>query len=334
MHEKTMRLSLIVALTLVLVAVAGTAAAEEINREFHQDFQVQTGMKLVLDHGDGDVTVTPWNKDSLDVEVRYRARASNIGWSKSSEFDVEFRQDGDTIHVVGQEPKRVSVGISSYREYEYTYTVKAPSYLDLNLEGEDGDVEIADWKGSIVIKLEDGDVVLSDIDAPRTELILEDGDIEIDGIRGDLDIECEDGDIEIFDCSSEHGRIRSEDGDIVIDRCEGNFEIAVSDGDARLRELTARDLEIRSGDGTINLALLPSDDLDLDVRVGDGDVVLDLDRDMSAAFELETRDGRIKVSASDVGQLVKDRRRVTGQLGTGAGSIYVRTDDGSVTLRQ
>lgn len=334
MHEKTMRLSLIVPLALVLVAVAGTAAAEDINREFHQDFQVQAGMQLVLEHGDGDVTVTPWNKDTLDVEVRYRARASNIGWSKSSEFDVEFRQDGDTIHVVGHEPKRVSVGISSYREYEYTYTVKAPSYLDLNLEGEDGDVEITDWQGSIVMKLEDGDVVLSDIDAPRTELILEDGDLEIDGIRGDLDIECEDGDIEIFDCSSEHGRIRSEDGDIVIDRCEGNFEIAVSDGDARLRELTARDLEIRSGDGTINLALLPSDDLDLDVRVGDGDVVIDLDRDMSAAFELETRDGRIKVSASDVGQLVQDRRRVTGQLGIGAGSIYVRTDDGSVTLRQ
>jgi DUF4097 and DUF4098 domain-containing protein YvlB len=226
------------------------------------------------------------------------------------------------------------VGISSYREYEYTYTVKAPSYLDLNLEGDDGDVEIADWKGTIVMKLEDGDVILSAIDAPRTEITLEDGDLEIDGIRGALDIDCEDGDIEIFECSSEHGRIRSEDGDITIDRCEGNFEITVSDGDARLREMTARDLEIRSSDGTVNLALLPSEGLDLNIRVADGDVVLDLDRDLSAAFELETRDGRIKVSASDVDQLVQDKRRTSGQLGTGEGSIYVRTADGSVTLRQ
>jgi DUF4097 and DUF4098 domain-containing protein YvlB len=278
--------------------------------------------------------VTPWEKDVLDVEVKYRAKASNIGWTKSTDFDVEFRQDGGTIHVVGHEPNRISVGISSYREYEYTYTVKAPSYLDLNLEGDDGDVEIADWKGTIVMKLEDGDVILSDIDAPRTEITLEDGDLEIDGIRGALDIDCEDGDIEIFECSSEHGRIRSEDGDITIDRCEGNFEITVSDGDARLREMTARDLEIRSSDGTVNLALLPSEGLDLNIRVADGDVVLDLDRDLSAAFELETRDGRIKVSASDVDQLVQDKRRTSGQLGTGEGSIYVRTADGSVTLRQ
>jgi len=334
MQEGTMRISVIAALCLVLSAPAGYVAAEEINREFHQSFDVQPGMKLILEHGDGDVTVSPWGENTLDVEVRYRARASNVGWSKSTEFDVEFRQDGNTVHVIGHEPKRVSVGISTYREYEYTYTVKAPGYLELSLEGEDGDVEIADWQGSIMMKLEDGDVSLSDIDAPRTEVILEDGDLEIDGIRGEIEVECEDGDIEIFECQIERGRIRTEDGDIVIDRCQGSFELAVADGDARLRDLTAEDLEIRSSDGTINLSLLPSDNLDLNVRAGDGDVVLDLDRGVSAEFELETQDGRIKVSAADVDDLVQKRSHVTGKLGTGEGKIYVRTADGSVTLRQ
>jgi DUF4097 and DUF4098 domain-containing protein YvlB len=334
MQEKTMRLSLIVTMVLVLTAITGNVAAEEINREFRETFDVQPGMKLALEHGDGDVTVTPWSENTLEVEVRYRAKASNIGWSKSSEFKVDFRQDGDTIHVIGHEPKRVNVGISAYREYEHTYTVKAPSYLELNFEGEDGDVEIAGWRGSIVLKLEDGDVNLSDIDAPRTEVILEDGDLEIDGIRGEIEVDCEDGDIEIFECEIERGRIRSEDGDIEIDRCQGSFELAVEDGDAHLRELTAQDLEIRSSDGTITLSLLPSDNLDLNVRVGDGDVVLDLDREISATFELETEDGRIKVSAADVGDLDQQRSRVTGRLGAGEGKIYVRTADGSVTLRQ
>ena len=334
MQEKTMRLAVIVPITFVLSVVAGQVAAEEINREFHETFQVQEGSKLVLEHGDGDVAITPWGEDTLDVEVRYRAKASNIGWTKSTDFTVEFRQDGDTVYVVGHEPKRVSVGISAYREYEYLYTVKAPSYLKLDLEGDDGDVEIDGWNGPIMVKLEDGDVNLSNIESPRTEVILEDGDLEIDGIVGDLEIDCEDGDIEIFDCQTDQGRIHSEDGDIVIDRCAGSFEIAVADGDAYMRELTARDLKIRSGDGTINLSLLPSEDLDLNVRVGDGDVVLDLDRDLSADFELETSDGRINVSAADVGELSQDRQRVTGRLGAGDGSIYVRTVDGSVTLRQ
>ncbi len=278
MKGRTMRLSLIVAMVFVLSAIAGSVVAEDINREFRETFDVQPGMKLALKHGDGDVTVTPWSEDTLEVEVRYRAKASNIGWSKTSEFEVEFRQDEETIHVIGHEPKRVSVGISTYREYEYTYTVKAPSYLELNLEGEDGNVEISGWRGSIMMTLEDGDVNLSDIDAPRTEVILEDGDLEIDGIRGEIEVDCEDGDIEIFECEIERGRIRSEDGDIEIDRCQGSFELAVEDGDAQLRELIAHDLEIRSLDGTITLSLLPSDDLDLNVRAGDGDVVLDLDQ--------------------------------------------------------
>ncbi len=332
MKNRSVRIILVVLMG--VGAITGIAVAEDLSRDYHETFDVEPGMKLDLQHGDGDVTVTPWNEDVLDIEVRYRAKASSIGWSKSSEFEVEFRRDGDVIHVVGHEPKRVSVGISTFREYEHQYTIKAPSYLELGLKGEDGDVEIEDWTGSIALRLEDGDATLRNIEAARTEVILEDGDLEIDGIVGKMDLECEDGDIEVFDCQTEHARIRSEDGDIEVDRCQGNFEIAVSDGDARLRELTAQDLEIRSGDGTVNLALLPSADLDLSVRVGDGDVILDLDRDVSAEFELETDDGRIKVSAADVADLVQKRSRVTGRLGAGDGAIYVRTADGSVTLRQ
>jgi len=325
MTIRTMRTSLIVALALVAGWLVQPVAAEEISRDYHETFEVETGMRLVLEHGDGDVEISPWSEDTLEVDVRYRAHASSVGWSRSTEFEVEFRQDGDTIYVVAHEPKRINVGISSYREIEYKFTIKAPSYVELHLEGEDGDVRIDDWNSSIRLKLEDGDVEMSNIDAPRTEVILEDGDVEINA---------EDGDVEIFDCQTEHGRIRGEDGDITIDRCQGSFEIAVSDGDAYLTEMTARDMDIRSGDGTVKMSLLPSDGLDVKVRASDGDVVMDLDAGVSAAFELETGDGEIRLMAADVSNLQKSRRRTTGQIGGGSGSIYIRTDDGSVTLRQ
>ncbi len=334
MKARALRWSLIVMSCLITVGISGVLAAEEIDRKFQESFAVKEGMKLILDHGDGDVRVTAWRDDRLDVEVRYRAKASNIGWVKSSEFRVDFRQDGDTIFVTGHEPKRVSVGISAYREYEYVYEIKAPSYLNLNFEGEDGDVEISDWRGEIEIRLEDGDLLLTSIDSPRTEVVVEDGDVEIDRLRGEILVEVEDGDVEIYDCQTDYGRIRGEDGDVTIDRCSGSFEVTVADGDAHLSELVAADLEIRGGDGTILLALLPSDDLDLNVRVGDGDVVMDLDRELSASFELETRDGRIQVQATDVADLVKERQRVSGRIGGGDGSIYVRSVDGDVTLRR
>ena len=334
MSKTTMRRFLIVTLGLALTAIPSQIVAEEINREYHETFDTRPGMKLVLEHGDGDVTISTWSEDSLAVDVRYRAKAASIGWSKSTDFTVDFRQEGDTIHVIGHEPKRVSVGISAFREYEYTYTIQAPSYLELSTEGEDGNVEIGGWRGSIGLKLEDGDVNLNDIDAARIGLFLEDGDLTADGIRGEVDVESEDGDIEISDCEITGGVIRTEDGDIEIDRCQGSLELTLEDGDVHLRDMAAQDLEIRSSDGSITLSLLPSEGLDLRARSDDGDVVLDLDPAIAARFDLETDDGRIKVNAADVADLEQERRHVRGRLGTGEGSIYVRTSDGSVTLRQ
>lgn len=334
MSKPTMRAFLVVTLGFALTSVSGDVAAEEINREYNETFEVQQGTRLVLEHGDGDVTIEPWSEDLLQVAVVYRAQASNIGWSKSTEFKVDFRQDGDTIYVIGHEPKRASIGISAYREHEYIYTIQAPSYLGLRLEGEDGNVEIRGWRGAIALDIEDGDVELTDIDSPRTEILLEDGDLVIDGIRGEVEVNNEDGDIEISDCEIESGQIVTEDGDVEIDRCRGSFGLNLSDGDADLRQISARDLEIRTEDGTVSLSLLPSDGLDLNVRSGDGDVVLDLDPAISAQFELETRDGRIKVNATDVANLAQERRNVSGRLGAGEGSIFVRTGDGSITLRQ
>lgn len=306
---------LVVGLGVILAGGPSALPAEEIERTFNESFAVSEGMKLVLKHGDGDVEIEPWSQDRLDVEVRYRAKASNVGWMKSSDFDVDFRQEGDTVYISGHEPKRVSVGLSFYREYEHIYEIRAPAYLELYLEGEDGDVDIGDWRGSIRLELEDGDVELSNIVAPLTEIVLEDGDVEIDRIQGEIVIDCEDGDVEIVDCQSARARIRAKDGDIVVDRCAGNFEVTLADG-------------------TVRLSLLPSDDLDVDVRVGDGDVTMDLDAAVSARFELETRDGHLRLQAADVEDLVESRRRMSGRIGGGDGTIHVRTADGSVTLRR
>jgi hypothetical protein len=319
----------------VLALSAGALQAEEINREYHETFDVSPGMLLKLKHGDGDVKISPWDRDTLDVLVRYRAKTNTVvGWSKNSELDVTFQQEGDTIYVVGKEPSMVSVGISAYREYEYTYTVQAPSYLQLDLIGDDGDVSIVDWNGELDLRLEDGDIHLTSIESPRTEIFLEDGDLEISGLQGELLVEAEDGDLEIHDCHSQRGRIEVEDGDVDMIGCEGSFEVVAEDGDIRMARLVAEDVEIRTADGSVDLELLPADDLNLTLRSGDGNIDVALDEQISVAFDLENRDGRIRVNSGAVSDLLKEKGRVTGKFGQGAGSLYVSSVDGNITLRQ
>lgn len=327
-----MRMSLSAALLLALLPLLPTAAAaERVERDYDETFDVAPGARLDLRHGDGDVRIEPWERDAVQIVVRYRADVGGVGMSSRRDFEVEFRQTGDTIRVIGHEPSVSGIGFFHHRQYEYVYSIKAPAWLELQLEGEDGDVEISGWRGRIEGRFEDGDVRLSDVKASRVELELEDGDLTIDGIEAVLDLESEDGLIEIEDCRTASARIRTQDGDVILRRCEGSFEIGGDDGEVIARALRASRLDVRTSDGDVELELLASADLDLTLGTEDGNIELRLADGTSADVDVRTGDGRIRLDLADA-DLSRSRRRVSGKLGAGGGRIRISTDDGDITL--
>ena len=309
-------LGLSAGLAALVVALGSPVSAEKIDRRFHQAFDVQEGAKLVLHHGDGEVSIVPWEKSTIDVEVVYRASMRKARSGKASDFEVEFDQSGDTVRVIGREPS-VSVvrGFSYHWEREYSYTVKAPPWVALELEGEDGDVSIREWRGAIHLELSDGD-------------------LEIAGLQGEFWIRGEDGSIEIRDCKTTAGSIRTSDGDVTLERCEGSIEVSGADGGLTLSQIRGDKLDIRTSDGEVELDLLASDALDLTIRSGDGNVEVGLDPTLSLVFSIQTDDGDVRMSGIEVADLQRDGRRTSGRIGDGRGSMKISTGDGDVVLRQ
>lgn len=317
-----------------LTLVAGTLGAEELQRDFNKTFEVEPGDRLHLDHGDGDVFIEPWDADRLEIDVVYDADYKRVGLGSKVDFDVEFRQNGSTVRVIGRESGFSGIGFFSHRQLEYRYTIKAPAYLVLDIEGEDGDVEIEGWTGEISLTTEDGDVDLFDIRSASTDLELEDGDLTIEGLSGELTIVSEDGNVRVEDCSVSEGRVNLEDGDVTFSRCEGSARFELDDGDLVLDRFRAASIGIRSEDGDVDLDLLPSEAMDVEVRTDDGDVVVDLSRESSTAFVIDTNDGAIRLDVPGASDVVKQRRRVSGQFGAGEGKLDIRTGDGRVILRE
>jgi hypothetical protein len=317
-----------------VLAATSSVQSEEISRDLHKSFEVQKGYTLHLDHGDGDVTITPWDKDIIDVEVHYRAEAKSVGIGGKLRFDVDFRQGGDVIHVIDQERISGSIGYRYFKRYEYTYDIRAPHYIQLDLEGDDGDVQISKWRARIQCSLEDGDVDLEDIVSPRADISVEDGDLNISGMKGELWVDAEDGDVELSDSETSRCQILLEDGDVTIRRSQGDFEIDVEDGEVNLYELRAGTLEISASDGDVEGDLLETDDIDVDISTEDGDVTLNLQSGMSASFIVETEDGRVRLDLPSAEDVKKRKRRASGVLGDGRGRIQIQTADGSVTLRE
>lgn len=307
MLNKTLKTALL--LSLVTATVAG---AETVERDFDESFDVTSGTTLRLIHGDGDVDIRPWNEDRLRVSVRYHVVSKGFGGSK--DFEVDFDHSGDSITVEGRE-----IGSNFFfggsRTYEYRYTIQAPSYLILDLVGDDGDIEITDWEASIDLRSEDGDVT-------------------IDGLDGDLDVRLDDGDIELFDCAVGKATLQLEDGDVTLRRGSGEWHFSLDDGDLDLRDLAATVLEARTEDGDIRADLSPAASFEGELRSDDGDVTLGLYSGFSARFSIEVDDGSIGLRADDITVETKGKHETSGVIGGGAGELQIRTSDGDVTLRE
>jgi DUF4097 and DUF4098 domain-containing protein YvlB len=320
---------------LSLALVSAAAAATTVDRDYHEAFDVREGARLDLRHGDGDVTITPWEKDVIDVRVRYLAEVRRIGFGDEPDFFVDFDQTEDVVTVVGRE--KIGSGVAFFQsvdEHEYTYTISAPSYVRLELGGDDGDVRITGWRSDIDCALDDGDVHLEDIVNGATRIVVEDGDVSIDELAGELVVGGDDGDVTLNRCRVTAARISVQDGDVEATACEGEFRVAVDDGDVRLDGLVSDRVYVTGEDGDIDVGLAGSGSVDVEAATDDGDVTVSLAPGLSYAFVITMDDGDVRVDVPNIDGFEERDHAVSGRVRGGDGRVHVSTADGSVVLRE
>jgi DUF4097 and DUF4098 domain-containing protein YvlB len=329
--------SLLVYSLLIFSISIGSAAAEEIDKQFHQSFNVKTGDSLRLRHGDGSVRLIPWEEDIIDVKVRYRVDVDTFGirLGRNQEFDVEFRQTENTVYVTGKEPSTATIGYQNKNVYEYVYEIHSPDYIKLDLEGDDGDVDIEGWTAEIECRIDDGDISLRNIKGRKTYIWGEDGDVEVDNLIGNLAIEVDDGELILNACETKNCRLEAEDGDITISQSQGTFDIRVDDGHVVLKQTEANGLDIQTEDGDVDLDLLSVETFEADIKTDDGDVIVDLDRGFSTSFYVSADDAdSIRIEVDDIEDYKQDRSTKSGVIHGGKGRMKIRTADGNVTIRE
>jgi DUF4097 and DUF4098 domain-containing protein YvlB len=316
-----------------LPSVAIPSAAQTVERQFHETFAVQEGMSLRLRNGDGDVTIRPWDRDELEVDVYYRAEPGFLGFGRPANFTVDFAQTDDRIVVTSREPGQ-DTGFFDARVEEYTYTIQAPAYLVLELRGDDGDVDIRNWNAPLDIGIDDGDLTIEGISTNRITIRKEDGDLFGRGIEGELFVTSDDGDVVITDALMTRATIRMEDGDLEMSDSEGSLDVVTDDGSIRLQSLVSDDLDIRTEDGDIWIALVGGNPPDVDLESDDGSIELGVGPGVSAEFSINTEDGDVRVDLPEADGVEIGESRATGSLRGGTGSIRMRSADGRVVLRE
>ena len=331
--EMEMKATALAGVVFAALLVCQPAAARVIDKDYHETFDAKQGTKLLVSHGDGDVIITPWDRDVIDVKVRYHAEVTSVGIGKEVDFSVDFKEANDTIVVTGHDGGTAGIFFfRSMQEYVYSYTVSAPSYVVLELRGDDGDVEVSGWRADIECVLDDGDLDLADIVTARVEISIEDGDVGLTELTSDLDLRGDDGDVTVSGSSFEHALLSIEDGDIDVMDSAGDFEISIDDGDIDFARAVVENMDVRGNDGDVDLDITVDPETHIAVSTDDGDVTMRLSGELSFDYLVTMDDGDVDIYLDGATDTEVDEHRVSGVVGAGEGNVRVRTSDGDVTI--
>ena len=321
-------------LMLVLAVVfISSLNAKELKKDFNHTFNVSEGTVLILENGDGNVVIQTWDKDQIQVDVSYHADIRSSRENDVEDFKVDFKQDGKSVYITGKEYRQSWSGYYSINHIEYTYKIFLPSYTELEIYSDDGNIEIENLKANIKCRTDDGNLDLINITNENTNLKLKDGDVRISSLNGNLEIRCDDGNIVLEDVTVDEAEISASDGRIRIRNSSGDFFVDSDDGDINLTQVSGKKLDVRTKDGDVDIVYNGTNLEDLVVSTKDGRVTLQLDEKISAQFLLETNDGHIRFDLNEAEIISENKRRIRGELGSGAGNIRIKTGDGSISMR-
>ena len=243
-------IGLLVSSTACVIAVVDRSSEgrfRSLERPFHRTVDLESGGAIVLENGDGDIEISGWEAERVDITA-YRRRnlppSAGIYFSakRFSLPDIHAQKTGETV-MIRAEGEGVGDAGTSVR-----YVIKVPRSVRLD--------RVSNVRGNILISDVFGRAV---IDAAE-------GHIRIANFSGSLDVRLESGRIEAELLDLREGdriRIRNEQGEIVVHLepgVSGRFSLESPAGSIFSEidlhhPLPAREVVSTTGEGGVSLEL-------------------------------------------------------------------------------
>jgi hypothetical protein len=315
--------------------VEGTAnVAEEIT------LKAQQGAKVSVTNLSGRITITGWDRDTVQARTR----------GDGDQQVIEYR-------TVGEPPySRISLNLPHRdirgRWSEIDIEVSVPRSVQLeSVQSRMGDIEIAGVEGGIAVDSRQGSVTLNRVGA--ISVSLRSGDLVARQVTGDVRARILNGDSLVENVS---GRVdlSSANGDIRVQSIEGNVRCTTASGDIQMQCVKGT-AEVNTASGDVSLNGVQGD---AEAATASGEVV----------FKGAIRSGgryRLKSISGDVSMLIQaeppgfnatlssysgdidtefrltiespvrsgnPQRRILGRYGDGAGDITLDSFSGTVRI--
>lgn len=257
-------------LAIGLAALAAAAAPATARADvWSKSYTLTARPQLVVDAGDGRVTITSHPENRIDAQVTVE------GWKLGSDVHVDANQTGNTVEIRIRVPHEYFNLFGSHHRIEVNLAVPRNSDLDIHT----GDGAISATAVSGHIRLDSGDGAIN-AQSLNGDLTLHSGDGAIDGLAldGALDASSGDGHISV---AGRFDSLRMKSGD-------GSIQASAQPGSK-----VSTDWSLRTGDGSIRLRLPDNFAANLDAHTGDGRITLDFPVTVSGSLRRSSIQGKL-----------------------------------------
>jgi hypothetical protein len=281
---------------------------------------------------DGSITVrgVETSECRLTATIVARGATSEQAQSLAEQVSVTLEPDGTGLAAVIQGPSRLG-----RLNYSVSLDATVPSQTSLSLRASDGAIRLTGIQGDVAATTSDGSVHVEDIDG-TAHLRTSDGSITGRSIDAQsLELHTSDGSITLDDVRASTATAETSDGSIILTTVRAEtLGLRTNDGSIRGEGISAKRLNCRTSDGSIRIECSPEapPDLDATLVTSDGSITFLAPPNLSVDIDASATDGSIK---TDLPILVTGRidKQLRGTVGSGEGRLFLKTHDGSISIR-
>jgi len=141
---------------LLIVTVSFSLSAQDARKEYTENYDVSKGVTLNTDTKYSDVELITWDKSEVDIlaVVEVEASSQNRAEEALKKVDIKIGKTGNTISVVTEHVNGWSKNVKT----SVKITIKAPAWVNLDLESSYGDLFIQEASEHVRVDLRYGNL--------------------------------------------------------------------------------------------------------------------------------------------------------------------------------
>lgn len=280
-----------------------------------KEFKISSGGNLEMRGISGDISVTSWNQNKVQVVENIRMEVYTEGEARKIIEHIvgQYNTSGNTLTIAG------SNGRSWIKQ---DFKIQVPKSFNMRIQTSGGDISVDQIDGEINLNTSGGDISVDKIKGD-VNVTTSGGDLSLDNITGILKGHTSGGDIDIRQLTGT-GDVKTSGGSITVRHATETLKLDTSGGDIEVEDVGA-DLRAHTSGGSIDVVNCSGN---ADLNTSGGDINL---RMIKGKIDAHTSGGDIE------GRVFEEPLKVhtSGgdiELGDVKASISARTSGGNIEV--